>query len=335
MMSPKVSVVVPVYNVERYLKQCLDSIINQSLKDIEIICVDDGSTDGCPAILALYAEKDSRIKIITKPNSGYGNTMNVGVSHATGEYLGIVESDDYIDEYMYETLYKLGKEHDLDIAKSLFTSFDNETNDKATDKCDYVTKNKVICPSEDNSPFLLTPSIWSAVYKLSLLRDNDIKFNNTPGASYQDTAFFFKTHIMARKYMLIDKSLLFYRVSHSESSSTRIGANKMFLVLGEWKEVFRYISEKKLAQVAIQMAYVLKYSGVPWLFLRLERNLRYEYAKKIQQELKNDYPKINFIKFNAMVPSKRLLTHKLIKMSPVLFVFLANFRVFVKKVIAY
>lgn len=334
-MNIKVSIVVPIYNVEKYLKQCLDSIVNQSLTDIEIICVDDGSTDSCPAILAEYAEKDARIKVVTKPNSGYGNTMNVGVSHASGEYLGIVESDDYIDEYMYETLYKIAKDSDLDIAKSLFTSFDNETNERTIDNCDYVTKNKVICPSEANSPFLLTPSIWSAIYKISLIKDNKIQFNNTPGASYQDTAFFFKTHIMAKRYMLIDKSLLFYRVSHVESSSTKIGKNKMFLVLGEWNEVFRYISEKKLPQIAFQMAYVLKYSGVPWLFLRLENSLRYEYIKRIQQELKNDCPKINLALFNSFSPRKRLLTYKLIRMSPHIFVFLAKFKVFVNKVIAY
>ena len=96
---PKVSVIIPVYNVEKYLRQCLDSVINQTLKDIEIICVDDGSTDNCPNILDEYAAKDARIKIIHKKNEGYGKAMNVGISHASGEYIGIVEPDDYIDSY--------------------------------------------------------------------------------------------------------------------------------------------------------------------------------------------------------------------------------------------
>ena len=102
---PKVSIIVPVYNTEKYLAQCLDSIINQSLKDIEILCVDDGSTDSSPEILKEYAKKDSRIRIIQKPNAGYGNSMNLGIKELTGEYFGLVDSDDCIASNMYEVLY--------------------------------------------------------------------------------------------------------------------------------------------------------------------------------------------------------------------------------------
>ena len=92
---PKVSVLVPVYNVEKYVGMCLDSLLCQTLKDMEIICIDDGSTDNSSAILAEYAKRDSRIIIITKENTGYGASMNLGLSRAKGEYIGIVESDDY------------------------------------------------------------------------------------------------------------------------------------------------------------------------------------------------------------------------------------------------
>lgn len=102
---PKVSIIIPVYNVEKYLRECLDSVIQQTLQDIEIICVNDGSTDNSLQILKEYAQNDSRIKIIDKPNSGYGQTMNVGMQNATGEYIGIVEPDDYVELDMFETLY--------------------------------------------------------------------------------------------------------------------------------------------------------------------------------------------------------------------------------------
>jgi glycosyltransferase involved in cell wall biosynthesis len=111
----KISVVVPVYNVEKYLKECIDSIINQTLEDIEIICVNDGSTDSSLEILNDYAKKDSRIIVINKSNSGYGHTMNMGLNAATGEYVGIIESDDFADKNMFEDLYKLAKEYDADI----------------------------------------------------------------------------------------------------------------------------------------------------------------------------------------------------------------------------
>ena len=113
---PKVSVVVPIYNVEKYLRECLDSIVGQTLKDIEIICVDDGSTDRSLSILREYEQKDPRIKVITKPNAGYGHSMNMGLDAATGEYMGIVDSDDYILPDMYETLYGFAVKDDLDIA---------------------------------------------------------------------------------------------------------------------------------------------------------------------------------------------------------------------------
>ena len=114
---PKVSVIIPVYNVENYLRQCLDSVVNQTLSDIEIICVDDGSTDNSGKILDEYATKDSRIKVIHKENGGYGKAMNVGLDNAIGEYIGIVEPDDYIALDMYETLYNIAKEKDLDFSK--------------------------------------------------------------------------------------------------------------------------------------------------------------------------------------------------------------------------
>ena len=133
MGSPKVTVVVPIYNVEKYLRQCLDSIVNQTLKDIEIICVDDGSTDSSPQIIQEYMDKDSRVKVITKPNSGYGNSMNRGFDMAEGEYIGIVESDDYADPEMFEEMYNVASSNQLDVVKSGFYyyySIPKERNEK-------------------------------------------------------------------------------------------------------------------------------------------------------------------------------------------------------------
>ena len=107
----RVSVLVPVYNVKKYLRQCLDSLAAQTLDGIEFICIDDGSTDGCSEILDAYAEKDERFRVIHKENSGYGASMNVGLRAARGEYIGIVESDDWIAPTMYEELYKNAMPH--------------------------------------------------------------------------------------------------------------------------------------------------------------------------------------------------------------------------------
>ena len=113
-----VSIVVPVYNVHNYLKECMDSILKQTLKNIEVICVDDGSTDNSLSILRSYEKRDLRVKVITKANSGYGNTMNIGIDQARGKYIGIVESDDYIDANMFERLYMTAELYQAEIVKS-------------------------------------------------------------------------------------------------------------------------------------------------------------------------------------------------------------------------
>lgn len=98
---PAVSVLIPCFNVERYVRECLDSVVNQTLGDLEILCINDGSTDATPDILREYAARDARIRIIDKPNSGYGDSMNRGLDAASGEYIGIVESDDRAEPDMF------------------------------------------------------------------------------------------------------------------------------------------------------------------------------------------------------------------------------------------
>ena len=115
---PKVSILIPIYNVEKYLRQCLESVVNQTLEDIEIICINDGSTDSSPEIIREFASRDSRIKVIDKQNTGYGHSMNQGLKAATGEYIGIVESDDFVELNMFESLYITAKNNGAEVVKS-------------------------------------------------------------------------------------------------------------------------------------------------------------------------------------------------------------------------
>ncbi len=240
--QPKISVIVPIYNAEKYLRQCLDSIVGQTLHDIEIILINDGSKDDSLNIIKEYAKNDKRIVVIDKANEGYGKTMNRGLLTATGEYIGIVESDDWIDLDMYETLYRLARKHDVEMVKCRFIPFDSATekNKKPSnlpeDDCD-----RVINPKRNPKVFYSAPSIWTAIYRADFLLENNISFLESPGASYQDTGFNFKVLASARRIWLTMQPLLHYRTEHEEQSTK--SKEKVFCVCDEFREIERWMKE--------------------------------------------------------------------------------------------
>ena len=133
-MDKKVSIIVPVCNSAKYLENCLKSICAQTLKNIEIICINDGSSDESFEILSSFEKKDKRIRLVSKINEGYGCALNIGLNLAGGEYVGIVEPSDFIDKKMFEKLYSLSKKCDADIVKSAYFKFSPEHLDKPLQK---------------------------------------------------------------------------------------------------------------------------------------------------------------------------------------------------------
>ena len=164
---PKVSILMPACNVEKFLRECMDSVVNQTLEDIEIICIDDGSKDATGDILDEYAEKDSRIKVIHKPNSGYGHSMNVGIDNATGEYIGIVETDDFADLNMFEELYAVAKRCNADVVKSNYYTYVSHPEPQSTYfevLKEYDLYDKVFKPVEHQDIFRVRPCILSLIH---------------------------------------------------------------------------------------------------------------------------------------------------------------------------
>ncbi len=233
-MDYKVSVIVPVYNVEKYLSECLESIINQTLKDIEIICINDGSKDESKKILEKYQSADSRIIILNKANAGYGAACNCGLKLAKGEYIAIVEPDDYISSNMYEEMYNLASSEDADIVKSAYYEYRDGSNNseksitKINWSCDYSMPEEV-CTIDDCPQFLyFHPSIWSCIYKKSFLNKNNISFVEPKGAGWADNPFQVKTLCSAEKILYTDNAYYYYRITNPESSSTVVNINNPF-----------------------------------------------------------------------------------------------------------
>lgn len=221
----KVSVIVPIYGVEKYLKEALDSLLNQTLSNLEIILIDDGGKDGCPQIIDEYARKDSRIIAIHKENGGYGHSMNVGLSKATGEYIAILEPDDYIGSKMYEDLYNIAKNYDSDIVKTPF--YDNlesiqKTRIKKVEWQDPIPQDR--CFTIKESPYFLHyhPSIWSCIYKKQFLDKHNIRFVEAHGAGWTDNLFQVQTMCLAEKINYTSNAYYYWRrINYNESDDLK------------------------------------------------------------------------------------------------------------------
>ena len=205
----KVSVILPIYNVSAYLRECLDSVVGQSLRELQIICVDDGSTDDSLEIIREYAARDPRILVLTGPNGGYGKAMNKGLDHATGEYVGIVEPDDYVIPEMFELLYQTAASHELDLVKADFYRFTRDPEGK--EQLQYIALDEtgqrygqLLCPARDPSCIRFTMNTWSGIYRREFLEEHGIRHHETPGASFQDNGFFFQTFVYARRAMILN-----------------------------------------------------------------------------------------------------------------------------------
>ncbi|MDE7275156.1 MAG: glycosyltransferase [Lachnospiraceae bacterium] len=276
----KVSIIVPVYNVDQYLPACLNSILAQTLTDIEIICVDDGSTDQSPAILDEYAAKDKRVRVIHKGNRGYGHSMNVGIDAASGEYVGIVESDDCILPNMYETLYAAAKDNDLDLVKS-DVIFWWETLQYT---CEYHREDlnqyygKVLNSSDRKRFFQFFMNTWTGIYKRSFLMENNIRHHETPGAAYQDNGFWIQTLSFCESAMWLKDAFYLYR-QDNPLASIKSKSNVMTMVR-EYEYVSRILAEKhKEYELDICNYYrIFRHRGV---FLRIADDLKRGYCDTI------------------------------------------------------
>ena len=239
--KPKVSIVVPVYKVEFYLARCLNSIVKQSLEDIEIIIVDEGLQDQDRIIIDEFMSHDDRIVTIHK-GGGYGVSVNAGIDAARGEYIGIVESDDFIEPDMYEKLYIHAKELDADIVKSPFRQYYSDDNDPLAPMMDELLNQ---LPTDRffslrQYPVLLAthPSIWAGIYKAEWLRNTGIKFYDK--GAYLDIVFRFKTLMTAEKIGWIKNPTYHWRFTNPTSTNSKWNLNAS---IDRWEDILGILSE--------------------------------------------------------------------------------------------
>ncbi len=219
---PKVTVIMPCLNMEKYIRECVESVLFQTLRDIEVLIIDAGSTDGTIEIIKEYSAKDNRVCLIHSEKKSYGYQVNMGISLARGEYVGIVDTDDFIAPDMYENLYNTAKKFELDYCKGLAESFvDILDTERLTipirifdQKEDLM--NKVINPAKMPDLLIKDCYLWNGIYRIDFIKT--IKLNETSGAAYQDLGFIFQVYSMAEKAMYMDKVIYYYRKDNMNSS---------------------------------------------------------------------------------------------------------------------
>ena len=288
----KVSVILPIYNVEMYLRECLDSVTRQTLKDLEIICVNDGSADQSLDIINEYAQKDDRIVVITGPNGGYGKAMNKGLDRATGEYIGIVEPDDYVSLTMFEDLYQAAVENQVDLVKADFYRFTR--NDKGDMQLNYnhLSKqeddyNRIINPQEEQQCFLFIMNTWSGIYKRSFIEKFHIRHNETPGASYQDNGFWFRTFCRAEKVLFLDRP--YYRNRRDNVNSSMFNRNKVYCMNEEYAYIKGILSDQGIWEKFRDIYAVKRYQNYLGTLNRIAFEYKHKYVLDISNELKKDF----------------------------------------------
>lgn len=311
-MNPEISIIVPVYNVEKYLKRCIDSILNQSFTDFELILVDDGSTDNSGKIIDEYALKDKRIKVIHKENGGQGSARNRGLDIAKGNYIGFVDSDDWIHKDMYKCMYQIINEDNTDIVQVGHNTVEEYTEDKRGNINDLniICIDNIIEKLADCNSFEILPLIFpvNKLYKRRLW--NNLRFPE--GKFAEDLRIIYKIYEITNNYKIIDFN--FYNYYMSPNSSTRGEFNiKKLEDLEAWNEMLIYFKKnfKHINLINLKSIYCRRLKNY-YMELYI-RNKYKDISKKIKKEfLRNSYSFIITNKLNI----KEKISYLIFLLSP-------------------
>ncbi len=289
----KVSIIIPIYNVEQYLTECMDSVVGQTLRDIEIICINDGSTDGSLKILQSYADNDERIVLVDKENGGYGIGMNIGLDLAKGEYIGIVEPDDFVPLNMFGDLYAKAKEYDLDLVKADFYRFTRKENGDMYLSYNHLSKNPddynvVFHPSQNPEAIRYTMNTWSGIYRKTFLDEYQIRHNETPGASFQDTGFFFQTFAYGQRAMIVDHPYYMNRRDNPNSSVN--DKHKVYAMNVEYDHIRRLlVRDREVWERFRGIYWWKKYGSYRLTVQRIADECKAEYIRRFAAEFKRAF----------------------------------------------
>ena len=283
--TPYISVLMPSLNVAEYIQECIQSVTGQTLNEIEIICIDAGSTDGTYEILEEFAKKDDRIKLIRSDKKSYGYQMNLGLDAAIGKYIGIVETDDWIEPDMFEVMWKAAEKTGVDVIKTNHFKYTTKPikHDVKIENLRLLPYSRVCRPADDYNSFAVTPTIWSAIYSRDMLMKNSIRFHETSGASYQDASFQFMVFSVAESMYCMEECFYHYRTDNDGSSMNSKG--KVYCICDEFEYFLDYLKGRpdKLEKL-LPVFYREKFRHYSSNYYRVAFEYKKEFLKRMYEE---------------------------------------------------
>lgn len=266
-MKPRVSVILPIYKVEKYLDRCMHSLLNQTLKDIEIIMVDDGSPDNSPVMCDQYAKEDSRVKVIHKQNAGLGFARNSGLEIATGDYIAFVDSDDFVSVTAFEILLKVALEENADyvmcgyksVRNNICVSEHKDVNQKMVMEvpdCYNVLRGMIGIDPDSEYSYRHNYSVWHGIYKSTLFTEGGIRFCSERDLISEDLIFHLSLIPLCRKIVIIP-DLLYNYCLNDNSLTTTYRKGRFEAVLKLWKVSVGMVASTSLEDMKIRLDYLL------------------------------------------------------------------------------
>lgn len=285
-----ITIIITIHNAEKYLDECLVSVLNQTYKNIEILCIDGGSTDSTSEILKSYQKLDSRIFIINDPNTSYGHKVNIGIELAQGKYIAVLESDDMYEPFMIEKLAEIAVKYDTDIVNADYRYVFDISNKRFYVSHQMFHKQPYNCLIEQHEQpkrLEIPERYWTGLFSRNFLKRERIKLNETPGASFQDMTFRFLTSVLANRVYHLNIPVYQYRMDNPSSSMK--DSSKTVIIADEHSFLKQELLKRDIENPEIWMlAYYWKYVDFYGNITRLQGAGRLALFKRYQEEIQKD-----------------------------------------------
>lgn len=328
MENEVISVIVPVYNMEQYLERCVCSILCQTYQKLEIILVDDGSTDASPKMCDAFAERDERIKVVHKENGGLSDARNAGLLAASGAYIGYVDSDDWIEPDMYEKMYRACVENDAQVCICrYFSEYADRTLDGASGACVPLTREALLrIYIGGHAQYVIYNSVWSKLFRRSLVEDMEFP----KGRNSEDIVYTTKAFCRLERAVYLDECLYHYVLDREGSIMNVSRGERMFRdELPFWREhitLIRTLVSNELGDFAAYYFWrrLLFYYIDFWNAQRAGDRTAKEYAQRIAGEIRRDREEIRRVYHSGSVSKGDRVRMRMFLMSPSLYAFVVR-----------